>query len=100
VRRLIGILILALLVAGCATNPTPTPVASVPTQAPTWTPQPTYTPNPTYTPFPTPTVLPPTATPAATVAHTPGTSQGQAPGYLHEGRHTVSLVSTARPQSA
>lgn len=72
-KRSVSILILALLVAGCATNPTPTPVASVPTQVPTWTPQPTYTPNPTYTPFPTPTVLPPTAT------HTPGTSQGQAP---------------------
>jgi LysM repeat protein len=73
VKRSVSILILTLLVAGCATNFTPTPVASVPTQVPTWTPQPTYTPNPTYTPFPTPTVLPPTAT------HTPGTSQGQAP---------------------
>src|SRR5512136_2366093 len=62
---------LVLMVAGCATNPTPTPVAPVPTQAPTWTPQPTYTPNPTYTPFPTPTVLPPTATPAPTSTPAP-----------------------------
>ena len=70
-KRSVSILILALLVAGCATNPTPTPVAPVPTQAPTWTPQPTYTPNPTYTPFPTPTILPPTAKPAPTTTPAP-----------------------------
>jgi LysM repeat protein len=71
VKRSVTILMLALLVAGCATTQTPTPVVSVPTQAPTWTPQPTYTPNPTYTPFPKPTVLPPTATPAPTSTPAP-----------------------------
>ena len=65
------IYMLVLLAAGCSTNPTPTPVAPVPTQAPTWTPQPTYTPNPTYTPYPTPTILPPTATPAPTSTPAP-----------------------------
>jgi LysM repeat protein len=71
VKRTVSLLILAALLAGCAVTSTPTPVVSVPTQAPTWTPQPTYTPNPTYTPFPTPTVLPPTATPAPTFTPAP-----------------------------
>jgi len=71
VKRTICVLILATLLAGCATTQTPTPVVSVPTQAPTWTPQPTYTPNPTYTPFPKPTVLPPTATSAPTSTPAP-----------------------------
>ena len=64
-------LILAALLTGCATISTPTPVASIPTQAPTWTPQPTFTPNPTYTPFPKPTVLPATATPQPTSTPAP-----------------------------
>ena len=70
-KRPLCILILTLLATSCAVNWTPTPVASVPTQAPTWTPQPTYTPNPTYTPFPTPTYVPPTATPAPTSTPAP-----------------------------
>lgn len=73
-KRFICVLVLALLVAGCAGNPAPTPAVSVATQAPTWTPQPTYTPNPTYTPFPTrTTLLAPTSTPAATATPTPVT---------------------------
>jgi LysM repeat protein len=79
VKRSIYWFILALLVAGCAANPTPAPTAPVPTQTSTWTPQPThtprptYTPNPTLTPYPTPTYLPPTPTPAPTAMPTPVT---------------------------
>ena len=71
-KRFILVLILASLLTGCATSPTPAPTAPPPPPAPTWTPQPTYTPNPTYTPFPTRTPLPtPTFTPAATATPTP-----------------------------
>jgi len=74
VKRFVFVLILASLLTGCATSPTPAPTAPPPPPAPTWTPQPTYTPNPTYTPFPTRTPLPtPTFTPAATAAPTPVT---------------------------
>ena len=73
-KRFIFVLILASLLTGCATSPTPAPTAPPPPPAPTWTPQPTFTPNPTYTPFPTRTPLPtPTFTPAATATPTPVT---------------------------
>ena len=73
-KRFIFVLILASLLTGCATSPTPAPTAPPPPPAPTWTPQPTYTPNPTYTPFPTRTPLPtPTFTPAATATPAPVT---------------------------
>jgi LysM repeat protein len=70
-KRSFCILMITLLAAGCAVNSTPTPIASVPTQAPTWTPQATYTPNPTYTPFPTLTYTPPTTTPTPTFTPAP-----------------------------
>jgi len=74
VKRFIFVLVLAALLTGCATSPTPAPTAPPPPPAPTWTPQPTYTPNPTYTPFPTRTAMPTaTFTPAATATPTPVT---------------------------
>ncbi len=78
-KRFVIWLMLVTLVASCAVNPTPTPVAVAPTQAPTWTPQPTFTPNPTYTPrptltpFPTATVLPTATFVPPTLTPTPVT---------------------------
>lgn len=71
-KRFMCWLILVLLVAGCAVNPTPAPTVSVPTQAPTWTPQPTYTPRPTHTPYPT-------YTPLRTAAFLPTSAPAPAP---------------------
>jgi len=77
-KRVIGLLMLVdLLLAGCASAATPVPVPTYPAAAP---PSPTATPlPPTATPLlPTATPLPPTATPMPAVTEAPTAEEGPA----------------------
>lgn len=70
-RYILFIIITGLLIAGCASTPTPEPTTVVPTDIPTPIPQPTQAPTntalpPTNTPPPTNTLPPPTNTPIPT----------------------------------
>ena len=96
-----GAILLAILLAGCTGEPSPTPLArAVPsptvTAQPGVTPTPTPTMAPTHTPIPTPTPTPtmaptqaPTATPIPTATPTPTMAPTQAP--------TATPIPTATP---
>ena len=123
VRLLIGIAALAMLMAGCSDEPTPSPVAKIlpsstatptsvptptatatatltptPSQTPTPSPLPTPTPIPTATPTPTQTPTPsplPTPTPIPTATPTP--TQTATPSPLPTPTATPTPIPTATP---